>query len=109
MSVTITRRQAVKLGEQTIERAKAHYAARRYGGGPRDISDAPEVEAFRQVIALAPAVARGINEHEGVCCPMLQTVFSIDESDVACWLAICWDDATREAGLGPANVIHINP
>ena len=94
MSVTITRDQAVELGEEAVAHACDQYL---------NIQDEnPEVIAFRQVLANAPAVARGTSVpvgRDGVCCPMKQTIFSFEDSLMARYLASAWDFVTRAHDL----------
>lgn len=107
MSVTITRQRAIELGELAVE----------FGDCDPSVSDsAPEFAAFRQVLKLANAVARGCMVDNGVKCPMGQTVFDMRENDTAYSLALAWDTVTADAGLsarvgvqaGPNTLIRID-
>lgn len=100
MSVTITRRQVIELGERTIAQAQSMRPN-------RDISSAPEVVAFRQVLELSPALARATYRSGDVVCPMRQTVFGT-QSSLAFGLALSWDDVTRNE-FGATQIINVNP
>lgn len=105
MFVTITRRAAIEIGEEVIA------ATRRY----MTASDtAPEVIGLRRVLSESNAVARATCRTEddgGVDCPMVQAGFDLDRSDLACSLALNWDQVTRAHGLHLVNnhLIRINP
>lgn len=104
MSVTLMRRQVIELGEKTIKLAKEDR--------PKVIDSTPEVIAFRQVLELGTAFARGNMSCGGVDCPMRQTVFSDDAgklSPLAFRLALCWDQATRSVIGSGSYVIEVNP
>lgn len=101
MSVTLTRRQVIELGEKAVTVAREWY--------PKLFEDeSPEVIAFRQVIAQAPAFARSNCHYDGVDCPMYQTVFNDLENHRSCALAVAWDNVTRSS-CAPAKLIRVNP
>lgn len=98
MSVTLTRRQVIELGEKAIESL--------YIKPPEG---SPEVEAFRQVLRLGTRFARGcMTNPDGAKCPMMQTIFDSGDNEVSCDLAFAWDAVTRSAGLRGEVTIEVN-
>lgn len=111
MSVTITRRKAIELGEQAVIMA-VESALREPRIYVKDPDEMPEVAAFRQVLRITSAVARGQTHVGGTDCPMEQTVFTLKAKTpnlMAWFLAFAWDDVTRQDGLGVATLIRIDP
>ena len=104
MSVTITRRNAIALGEEAVAKVKAR---RRF------ITDeTPQIIAFRQVLQLGTSFLAGTYRLGEYKCPMAQTVF-VDGSgysdSITRSLAYAWDDVIFAEGLWHADVIHVNP